>query len=45
MVRTNNGKITVLADGYGGNLNAPNDAVVHPDAIWFTDRLRQPDGP
>ena len=34
-----NGKITVLADGYGGKpFNAPNDAVVHPDgAIWFTD--------
>ena len=34
-----NGKITVLADGYGSKpFNAPNDAVVHPDgAIWFTD--------
>lgn len=35
-----NGKITVLADGFNGKrLNAPNDAVVHPDdgAIWFTD--------
>ncbi|MGI8982568.1 MAG: SMP-30/gluconolactonase/LRE family protein [Pirellulaceae bacterium] len=35
-----NGKITVLADGWQGKkLNAPNDAVVHPDdgAIWFTD--------
>lgn len=34
------GKITVLADSYGGKrLNAPNDAVVHPEdgAIWFTD--------
>jgi gluconolactonase len=34
------GKISVLADSYGGKrLNAPNDAVVHPDdaAIWFTD--------
>jgi len=31
---------TVLADSYEGKpLNAPNDAVVHPDdkAIWFTD--------
>jgi gluconolactonase len=36
----NNGKISVLADGWQGKrLNAPNDAVVHPDdgAIWFTD--------
>jgi gluconolactonase len=35
-----NGKISVLADGWEGKrLNAPNDAVVHPDdgAIWFTD--------
>jgi gluconolactonase len=35
-----NGKISVLADGWQGKrLNAPNDAVVHPDdgAIWFTD--------
>jgi gluconolactonase len=35
-----NGKITVLADAWQGKkLNAPNDAVVHPDdgAIWFTD--------
>jgi gluconolactonase len=35
-----NGKVTVLADAWQGKkLNAPNDAVVHPDdgAIWFTD--------
>jgi gluconolactonase len=35
-----NGKLTVLADAWQGKkLNAPNDAVVHPDdgAIWFTD--------
>ncbi len=35
-----NGKMTVLADAWQGKkLNAPNDAVVHPDdgAIWFTD--------
>jgi gluconolactonase len=35
-----NGKTTVLADAWQGKkLNAPNDAVVHPDdgAIWFTD--------
>jgi gluconolactonase len=35
-----NGKLTVLADNWQGKkLNAPNDAVVHPDdgAIWFTD--------
>ena len=35
-----NGKITVLADKFGGKqFNAPNDAVVHPEdgAIWFTD--------
>ena len=35
-----NGKTTVLADKFDGKpLNAPNDAVVHPDdgAIWFTD--------
>lgn len=35
-----NGEITVLADNWQGKpLNAPNDAVVHPDdgAIWFTD--------
>lgn len=35
-----NGKVTVLADSFQGKkLNAPNDAVVHPDdgAIWFTD--------
>ncbi len=34
------GKITVLAETFEGKpLNAPNDAVVHPDdhAIWFTD--------
>ncbi|MSR30859.1 MAG: SMP-30/gluconolactonase/LRE family protein [Gemmataceae bacterium] len=34
------GKTTVLADKFGGKqLNAPNDAVVHPEdgAIWFTD--------
>lgn len=35
-----NGKVTVLAESFQGKkLNAPNDAVVHPDdgAIWFTD--------
>ena len=34
-----NGKTTVLADKWEGKpLNAPNDAVVHPDGgIWFTD--------
>jgi gluconolactonase len=35
-----NGKLTVLADQAGGKpLNAPNDAVVHPNdgSIWFTD--------
>ena len=35
-----NGTITVLADQWQGKpLNAPNDAIVHPDdgAIWFTD--------
>jgi gluconolactonase len=35
-----NGDVTVLADKWQGKpLNAPNDAVVHPDdgAIWFTD--------
>lgn len=34
-----NGSVTVLADSYGGKtLNAPNDAVVHPNGdIWFTD--------
>lgn len=35
-----NGTKTVLADSYNGkSLNAPNDAVVHPDdgSIWFTD--------
>lgn len=33
------GSITVIADQYGGkSLNAPNDAVVHPNGdIWFTD--------
>lgn len=34
------GSVTVLADAFEGKpLNAPNDAVVHPDdgAIWFTD--------
>jgi len=33
------GTKTVLADKYGGkSLNAPNDAVVHPNGdIWFTD--------
>lgn len=33
------GTITVLADKWQGKpLNAPNDAVVHPDGdIWFTD--------
>jgi gluconolactonase len=34
------GSITVLADKYAGKgLNAPNDAVVHPEdgSIWFTD--------
>jgi gluconolactonase len=35
-----NGKLTVLASSFDGKpLNAPNDAVVHPNdgAIWFTD--------
>jgi gluconolactonase len=35
-----NGEVTVLADRFDGEqLNAPNDAVVHPDdgSIWFTD--------
>ncbi len=35
-----NGTITVLAHKVNGKeLNAPNDAIVHPDdgAIWFTD--------
>jgi len=34
-----NGKISVLADNFGGKpLNAPNDIVVHPDGgVWFTD--------
>ena len=34
------GSVTVLADAWQGTpLNAPNDAVVHPDdgGIWFTD--------
>ena len=33
------GSVTVLADKWQGKpLNAPNDAVVHPDGdIWFTD--------
>ncbi|MDB5337957.1 MAG: gnl 4 [Planctomycetaceae bacterium] len=33
------GKVTILADKFGGvSLNAPNDAVVHPNGdIWFTD--------
>jgi len=33
------GSVTVLADSSNGKpLNAPNDAVVHPDGgIWFTD--------
>ena len=35
----NNGTVTVLADKFDGKpLNAPNDAVVHPNGdIWFTD--------
>ena len=34
-----NGKVTVLAAEFEGKpLNAPNDAVVHPDGgVWFTD--------
>jgi gluconolactonase len=34
-----NGGVTVIADKWQGKrLNAPNDAVVHPDgSIWFTD--------
>ncbi len=34
-----NGTTTVLADEWQGKrLNAPNDAIVHPDGgIWFTD--------
>ncbi len=35
-----NGGVTVLADSHEGKpLNAPNDAVVHPEdgAVWFTD--------
>ena len=33
------GTATVLAESYGGkSLNAPNDAIVHPNGdIWFTD--------
>jgi gluconolactonase len=33
------GSISILADSFGGkSLNAPNDAVVHPNGdIWFTD--------
>ena len=33
------GTVTVLADSWQGKpLNAPNDAIVHPDGgIWFTD--------
>ena len=34
------GSVTVLADKFGGKkLNAPNDAVVHPNdgSVWFTD--------
>ena len=33
------GSVTVLAESYEGkSLNAPNDAVVHPNGdIWFTD--------
>lgn len=33
------GKVTVLASEFEGKpLNAPNDAVVHPDGgVWFTD--------
>lgn len=34
------GSVTVLADSFeGGEFNAPNDAVVHPNdgSIWFTD--------
>lgn len=33
------GSITVLADKFDGKpLNAPNDAIVHPDGgVWFTD--------
>ena len=36
----NDGSVTVLANSFDGkDLNAPNDAVVHPDdnSIWFTD--------
>ena len=37
--REHSGAFTVLADKFNGKpLNAPNDAVVHPDGgIWFTD--------
>jgi gluconolactonase len=37
--REHSGALTVLADKFNGKpLNAPNDAVVHPDGgIWFTD--------
>ncbi|MCA9143952.1 MAG: SMP-30/gluconolactonase/LRE family protein [Planctomycetaceae bacterium] len=33
------GSVSILAETYGGkSLNAPNDAVVHPNGdIWFTD--------
>ena len=33
------GSVTVLADNWEGKpLNAPNDAIVHPDGgLWFTD--------
>ena len=34
------GSITILTDKFeGGEYNAPNDAVVHPNdgSIWFTD--------
>jgi gluconolactonase len=34
------GSVTVLTDSFeGGEYNAPNDAIVHPDdgSIWFTD--------
>ena len=40
LVRTeHDGRITVLADSYGGQrLNSPNDVVVKSDgSIWFTD--------
>ncbi len=34
-----NGEVSVLAESFAGkSLNAPNDAVVHPNGdIWFTD--------